>query len=559
MSKGILKRINYLDVFTASIILITPLINFLIFVNYSILTPETLSIFTGYLLMSFVIFAGISQTSYRLRSILFSLIITASFDLSFIDLHNFELPFQPQILMGFLILLFVILMYGLLVKLQKSINLLLIIVFSAMNITSIAAPLLEKTAAESEKPLDTSQPNIIHLYLDEHIGIEGFPNDIFNSLEQADEVRDFYLNNSFHVYGGAYSTYLRSAFSMTSMLNYSNSPENLSSYMFEPLNKRSFSIKTNKYFKQLSEQGYNIHVYQSNYMNFCDQRVEITLSCYNYQFDSIDENVIANLEISKKIELIYSTYIVSQYILRKIYAVIYHFSAILKTTDNKNNSQSLYNPVGHMQVFSVIDQMSKDILQTKGGNLFFAHLLFPHQPYIWTETCEVKMPIYSWRPYYDNHPDLYDRKPSIISTQKRTDYYKEYFKQIKCSMHKLDELFTRLREAGQYNDSIIIVHSDHGSRLYTNEPVFMEGHTITSQDYADSFSSLFAIKLPNSSQLYIKEPYPINKALHKYMGKPEESDQDHNADVFLEVIGDRSERLHKKKWHRKQMPNFINE
>ena len=54
-----------------------------------------------------------------------------------------------------------------------------------------------------------------------------------------------------------------------------------------------------------------------------------------------------------------------------------------------------------------------------------------------------------------------------------------------------------MRKAGIYDDSIVIVHGAHGSRITKIEPFAKNSARLSTQDLKDSFSTLFAIKLSN--------------------------------------------------------------
>ena len=56
-----------------------------------------------------------------------------------------------------------------------------------------------------------------------------------------------------------------------------------------------------------------------------------------------------------------------------------------------------------------------------------------------------------------------------------------------------------LVEAGVYDQSIVLVHGDHGSRLDTVSPATPFVDELRPQDYVDAFSTLFAAKLPGVS------------------------------------------------------------
>lgn len=62
-------------------------------------------------------------------------------------------------------------------------------------------------------------PPIIHLVFDEQIGVEGLPTDIAGGEDLRDELRRFYDDFGFTLFGRAYSEYARTNHSMIALLN----------------------------------------------------------------------------------------------------------------------------------------------------------------------------------------------------------------------------------------------------------------------------------------------------------------------------------------------------
>jgi hypothetical protein len=62
-------------------------------------------------------------------------------------------------------------------------------------------------------------PPIIHLVLDEQIGVEGLPADIAGGADLRDDLRRFYVDFGFALYGRAYSEFSQTWHSMIALLN----------------------------------------------------------------------------------------------------------------------------------------------------------------------------------------------------------------------------------------------------------------------------------------------------------------------------------------------------
>jgi hypothetical protein len=85
---------------------------------------------------------------------------------------------------------------------------------------------------------------------------------------------------------------------------------------------------------------------------------------------------------------------------------------------------------------------------------------------------------------------------------------------------KLDELFTRMKHAGIFENSVIVIHGDHGSRIMKTEPTIENEQALTNQDIVDGYSTLFAVKYPKHNGYYDPKPYPIEFLLQDKVVKP---------------------------------------
>lgn len=73
-----------------------------------------------------------------------------------------------------------------------------------------------KMESDSSNPL----PRIIHIILDEHIGLEGIPTDIPQGKILKEQLVHFYRHYGFHLFGGAFSHYFDTTESISNMLNF---------------------------------------------------------------------------------------------------------------------------------------------------------------------------------------------------------------------------------------------------------------------------------------------------------------------------------------------------
>ena len=137
---------------------------------------------------------------------------------------------------------------------------------------------------------DNSLPPVVHLILDEHIGVDGLPIDFAKGKALQQALKKLYLDNGFRLFEKAYSRYSRSYNSIPNALNFNAIAQD--NYYF-PTGKKE--LTHNEYFQTLSTRGYGIKVYQSSYMDFCHGEGINYLSCYTYPGNNVAD--VAALEI----------------------------------------------------------------------------------------------------------------------------------------------------------------------------------------------------------------------------------------------------------------------
>jgi arylsulfatase A-like enzyme len=120
-------------------------------------------------------------------------------------------------------------------------------------------------------------------------------------------------------------------------------------------------------------------------------------------------------------------------------------------TEKLNLKSPDFVPVNFMQYYSLqsIEQFKTDEKQRPNtGQYVFMHLEVPHPPYIYNEECTTETPITDYRYKRDGTP-----------------FYDYYVKQSACSIKLLNEITQTIKEAGNYEEAMIIVHSDHGFKF----------------------------------------------------------------------------------------------
>ncbi|HJS33587.1 MAG TPA: hypothetical protein VJ924_16460, partial [Alphaproteobacteria bacterium] len=149
----------------------------------------------------------------------------------------------------------------------------------AMTGSSGTEPQIVRAAAPP--PLRADLPPVIHLVLDEHIGVAGIPEDIPGGRELKRDIVAFYARHGFRLYPNAFSHYWNTEESLSNLVNGTVSPIMQANIKIDGL----FALARNRWFDTLRERGYRIQVVQTAFLRFCaGDDVEV---CHTYPPNSV--------------------------------------------------------------------------------------------------------------------------------------------------------------------------------------------------------------------------------------------------------------------------------
>jgi hypothetical protein len=305
----------------------------------------------------------------------------------------------------------------------------------------------QSTIENEAQPTEKKQGNVYHILLD------GFQSSVYNDIAKNHNYsppKDFVYFPKFK------SSYSATSYSMPNILlgEYYDSAKDIYKWQFNDIRERGL-------FKSLTDGGINVNLYpHSSY--FCAKNVTLckTNSPYN------DPHVIEQSQL-----LVFDLWF--QFFLPSA------LDRVLCPDCNRNQDAQARTDFG----FSITNFLglrdpnfvpiqyaayfASKSLQTfykdeKGrsanGNYVYIHLMIPHPPYITDENCSIDLNNMN----REDHPD---RKKNI---------YGLYKDQSRCALKLLGEITDKIKAEGHYEDSMIIVHSDHGFKFITPEkgPVF---------------------------------------------------------------------------------------
>lgn len=353
-----------------------------------------------------------------------------------------------------------------------------VLVSSLLGLGESKAWLTETKTAGKGPPVQTDRPAIVHVLLDEHVGIEGF-HKTESGVQTSAKLREFYLANNFHVYGKAYSQHLDTVNAIPHILNFGTKAADTAS-------RKGAVVGRTAYFDRLVDSGYDLAIYQSDYADFCDGYSDAR--CITYAHGSLQPLLEQPMTVPERTTLIMAKFIgMSQGVgelgrrVPLLDQMAAHFGLRGPT------SLIRLQATGTVPALRVFDGMAADLENARGGQAYFSHALFPHYPYTVTADCSPK-PMSDWK-----------RSKEPIPFIERTNAYDE---QALCAARQIEKLLAALERSPARDNFVMIVHGDHGSRLTSLNPTYERRGTFKNADLVAGFSTLFAVRVPGERGAY---------------------------------------------------------
>ena len=502
------RKINSIDNFSAlfapPLMLLGVLAGFLRFHDYSLQAPESLialglSAGAGLLFGVVLVFCG----KTHLRGLLAAVLLLIFFDLQFAVIergHDFLVVAHRLPQWAVFGIYFVVMFAALIVVLsmRATIAPILAASFGVFLLTSLTLPVRtiqfgEDPAIAAGEP-GADVPVALHLILDGHIGTEGIPLDLAGGPETKADLESFYAKWGFRLFGRAYSPYFMTYNSVGSVLNADASAEDMAHVDDSRRAGRKYRLLKNEYFDKARQSGQRIRVYQSDYIDFCSDESTPVSYCFTYPVSSVKSVADTALAPTAKATLILRNFYRQSGVVVAIDQVADRARTLLGQLGIESDATSaIKNPqLSSLAVPQIVRRLKRDVLSNPRGNLYFAHLLLPHDPYVWDPSCRIDPDLKQWK---DRRRDI-DDFSSIGTPDYRSRAYEDYFDQVRCVMALLDDLLASMDAAGLLQDATIIIHGDHGSRITIRDPIVGHIDLLSTDDYIAAFSTLFAIRRP---------------------------------------------------------------
>lgn len=482
-------RLVGLDLVAMPMLLLVPFIVFVRHSGYFLLAPETLLCTAGLGLLGILLGIAANSAGNLLRIPLFVACITFLVDFQTASFDAWDMRLAGVALAALVAC----------IALKQHLSTVVSVTAGTLLLSSLILPVGgERTQFKpgSLSPRHSDLPPVIHLVLDEHIGVEGLRLEFDPERRFADKVKNFYLERGFRVFGKAFSIATSSVTSLSNMLNFSLDPRSEIHYQ---VTGNDFHLTKNSYFETMSARGYRIHVYQTDFMDYCRSGGNISLaSCYTYEIATVRSIEHTPLPLTEKTKLMLGIYSRLSFMFDNTRTRYKRFQRIQQSKHRNFPAWKTAGKVSSVSVIPALDQLERDLSTIEPGNLYFIHLMLPHGPYAFEASCDIK----------PNTSDWLDKNVAAADTGRSQAFlYSLYLAQVECTMQKVAELLDAIERSGQFTDSRIIVHGDHGSRILLVSPDERYESRFNQADYLDAYATLYAVKEPDRRASSASEHY----------------------------------------------------
>lgn len=339
------------------------------------------------------------------------------------------------------------------------------------------------------KPLP---PALVHIVLDEQLGIEAFSDLGPEGQVVQRELKAFYLSHGFRLYGRAYAEQFRTVNSIPQILNFGA----VARPDANPFNGRA--LERNAYFDALAKDGYRLDVYQSDFIDYCDNRA--VSRCVTYPFSALDAIDRSPLSVADRAVLIVARFALLSKAVFNLESLYIEAADSLrgKGYDVPDFGLTTGGRTSSLAASAAFDRLIGDLRNAKPGHAYFAHILLPHDPYALDSRCTPR-PMWQWQ--------VHDPSPPLAMRQAA------YLDQVRCALRKVDAAYAAVSRSQAGRDFIMVVHGDHGSRITSVNPTAENIGKYGRDDLVAGFATLFAIRAPRIAAGYDDRPAAVPRLL----------------------------------------------
>ena len=328
--------------------------------------------------------------------------------------------------------------------------------------------------------------SLVQIVFDAHGSLGEDPADAARAALIKRSAQELLLDRGFVLGTEVFSRYFQTHDSVGNTINFSINREH----------KKFFDDGANlvelKLFEQLSASGYEGHVFQSTWLNFCEARAVRYRTCQTYTGESVVSLISMIPDMLDRLRISLASYVVGLPLPNKM-LVFYARVLAPRLPDALPTFRSPAGPLSLM-AFDILDDLKKSVIRNAGRESFyFAHILMPHGPFSVDSSCSLRQPIGYWRQSTDPEAMKQGKENTV---QGRLDSLEDYYEQLSCLYVVLDRMLSSWDEAGVLDSLVIVMHGDHGSRVSLNWPKSADQpSTESTQNDRDNFLTHFTYRI----------------------------------------------------------------
>ena len=278
---------------------------------------------------------------------------------------------------------------------------------------------------------------------------------------------------------------------------------------------RGNRLDKNAWFAWLQGAGYRVHVIESDYLRYFrepgDDQAGLGDTRATYPGETLAHLAPLDISAREKARTILGSYVRRSFFLKMFrdgYADVRRSGpgVALGLPDWDESGRHL-SVLASMQALDIVEE---DMRAAGPGRAFFVHLLVPHFPYAYRSDCSVRPMEGAWLDVWDL--SLAPRRNDSASRALR---YPQYLEQLQCTHTKVMDLLESWRSQDWWDDALVVIHGDHGSRLDRGPPKSETIGYMTGQDFLDAYAAFLAVKRPGLPAEYDRRQLPLDHVFRK--------------------------------------------
>ena len=323
--------------------------------------------------------------------------------------------------------------------------------------------------------------------LDSYMGMEGMNSSEGNFRNLRAEQEQFYLSRGFQIYPQTYSRHGKTVNSLPEFLSYGKGP-----HATQPRNVQFTVAPPLDYFVDLDRKGYRTSVSTPSFVDLCVNQP--LTACNNYNRSALSSMASSDLSATERARVIGLTMLELSTFAAIITATVDTQVAKARGEHERKlfNRTKLYSLTGFQQ----LDAFTRELASLKRGEVRFAHLLLPHDPYIMDDRCRL-LPERQW---IDEHgpADFAERDAA-------------YARQTRCMTNgALRRLIAELDKTEAGRAAIVLIQGDHGSRTVDHVPL-ADGTRPSLRAMTMTHSAFFAMRIPGEPSASVQGRYALDE------------------------------------------------